>query len=147
MKARVSDILTIAAEMACIDRAMILGNSKYRRFVRVRQACYLVAREQGYSYPFIGRLVNRDHTTVIHGADKALIIAERDQVFAAFLDQLRAAASDARPFVSNLGRRKVVPFKREPRIFDHPPTPDWLFDEVDLLSMRVAQHYAHQPHA
>lgn len=148
MTARIADIVTMAANMALINRSEILGKARHSRLVRVRQACYLVAREQGHSYPFIGVHMRRDHSTVLYGAEKATILCERDQVFAAFVDALRKAVKDAKPFIQPKPVQpakqpdNVVLFRRDPRMFDHPPTPLWAVDELDLLSMRVAAHYA-----
>lgn len=43
----------------------VLSAARYRHVVRARKALMLNLRIRGYSHPEIGRLVGRDHTTVI----------------------------------------------------------------------------------
>lgn len=99
-RARVADIITLAAEMAAIDRKVLVGRSRFRRVVRVRQACMLLARENGHSYPTIGRMFDRDHSTIIHGCEVAEDYTARDPVYAAFVDRLRVSAKTAQPYVA-----------------------------------------------
>jgi chromosomal replication initiation ATPase DnaA len=40
--------------------------SRSTKIVRVRWAIARAARQRGYSYPTIGRALNRDHTTIMH---------------------------------------------------------------------------------
>lgn len=56
-----------------VDRRTILGKSRTASAVRARQAVWWLAREQtSLSYPEIGKLTRRDHTTVIAGVRRAL---------------------------------------------------------------------------
>lgn len=138
MRARVSDIVAIAADMSMMRPETITGRSRLQRVIRVRQACFLIAREHGWSYPEIGHRMNRDHSTVIHGCDTAQVWAERDMDYAAMVDKLRTRAATAKPFamdrlMGSIG--KPVP-EPEPEITPAP------LDDMDLLSMAVAGHYA-----
>jgi len=38
--------------------------------VNVRRKCMVMLREKGYSTTEIGRIMNRDHTTVVHSLKK-----------------------------------------------------------------------------
>lgn len=147
---RISDILTIASQLSCISTERLIGLSRLKRVVRVRQACYLVARECGHTYPQIGKYMHRDHSSVIYGAQKALDIAERDQVYSAFLDRLRRLSKSSAPFVAERlnailvsapapVKRKALPPKPKPPRID----PSAL-DDMDLLSALVCAHYAEQ---
>ena len=52
----------------------ILCSCRKRRFVRPRQAAmYLACWFTSYSSERLGRIFHRDRTTVLHGADKAII--------------------------------------------------------------------------
>lgn len=52
-----------------ITRAEIMGRSHEYRFSHPRQEAYWTLRENTpLSYPAIGRLFGRDHTTIVHGA-------------------------------------------------------------------------------
>lgn len=44
----------------------VRGPKRAPELVRCRQRIAVAARDMGYSYPTIGRALNRDHTTVIH---------------------------------------------------------------------------------
>lgn len=43
-----------------------LRKERFRVFVDARRDCYAYLREQGWSYPEIGALYGRDHTTVMY---------------------------------------------------------------------------------
>ena len=50
----------------------ILGKSRFKHLVSVRRLCILMLRERGYSTPEIGRLMNRDHSTIVHALNKTV---------------------------------------------------------------------------
>jgi hypothetical protein len=107
-RARVADIITLASQMAAIDRKVLVGRSRFRRIVRVRQACMLLARENGHSFPTIGRMFDRDHSTVVHGCEVAEDCVQRDPAYAAFVDRLRTSAANARPYIAERLSTPVV---------------------------------------
>lgn len=43
----------------------ILGPDRFGHFVEARRETMIRLREAGYSYPQIGKFLNRDHTTVV----------------------------------------------------------------------------------
>ncbi len=43
----------------------ILGKSRYKRLVMVRRQCVGMLRAKGYSTTEIGRILNRDHSTIV----------------------------------------------------------------------------------
>lgn len=45
----------------------LMGSDRSRRLVRPRWHAYSALREAGFSYPVIGKIMNRDHSTVMHG--------------------------------------------------------------------------------
>ena len=58
-------------ERAGITLAEMKSESRKRRFAQPRQAAMVEIRRQlGYSYPQIGRMFNKDHTTVLHACRK-----------------------------------------------------------------------------
>lgn len=59
----------------------ITGPAKQRRFVQPRQAVMSLAAQAGFPLAMIGRALNRDHTTVMHG-----IRAHREQFNAGVVD-------------------------------------------------------------
>jgi chromosomal replication initiation ATPase DnaA len=44
----------------------VFSDSRSKNVLRARTACYLHLRDKGLSYPEIGRIMMRDHTTIIH---------------------------------------------------------------------------------
>jgi len=48
----------------------ILGKSRLKHLVSVRRLCVLMLRDCGYSTTEIGRLMDRDHSTIVHALNK-----------------------------------------------------------------------------
>lgn len=65
-----SDIAAKAAQQAASEfgcaPADIFGACRFRQIARARQYAMWLLREQGFSFPEIGRRFDRDHSTVIH---------------------------------------------------------------------------------
>lgn len=96
---RITDIVSLAAQLCGVPKAEILGDRRLPHIVRVRQACYVVARESGKSYICIGQHMGRDHSSVISGEQRALERAANDPKYAKMLDNLRAKSKLVKPFV------------------------------------------------
>jgi chromosomal replication initiation ATPase DnaA len=50
-----------------VSVAEVLGNSRIHDYVYARQACFFALQKVGLSSTQIGRLMNRDHSTVLYG--------------------------------------------------------------------------------
>jgi chromosomal replication initiation ATPase DnaA len=48
----------------------ILGRSKLKPLVEVRRKCVVMLRKKGLSTPAIGRIMLRDHSTIVHSLQK-----------------------------------------------------------------------------
>ena len=59
------DVLDVAAADHCVTREEILGRSRFQSAVAARRALARSLRALEMSYPEIGRLIDRDHTTVM----------------------------------------------------------------------------------
>lgn len=59
-----------------------------RHIVRARQLAYLILRERELSYPRIGALLNRDHSSVIHGIAVMRDMIRREEKYAVAYDEL-----------------------------------------------------------
>jgi chromosomal replication initiation ATPase DnaA len=70
----------------------ICGPRRPTYVTMARHAVYLIACEAGWSSPCVGRIVNRDHSTVLHGRDVALRDIERNPEYAARVQELREFA-------------------------------------------------------
>lgn len=88
----VEKALAAAGEIFGVSRSVILSSSRKRVNTRARQAVMLVVCEvSNLSLPQIGRRLNRDHSTVVHGRDAARWRAEWDADYADQIEALRRA--------------------------------------------------------
>ena len=73
----------------------ILMSDRRRKYVRPRQAAmYLACWLTPYKAAFLGRLFHRDRTTVLHGADRAIIHMAYEPDFSDRVNGLLCALSD-----------------------------------------------------
>lgn len=87
---KIERIIDVAASLGDVSYGEIIGSDRSSSICRVRNACYLVAHEVGYAYAAIGRAIgNRDHSTVVHGAQKAECMVKFDADFAEFVLELQ----------------------------------------------------------
>jgi chromosomal replication initiator protein len=49
----------------------ILGKNRFGPLVKVRRKCVVMLREKGYSTTEIGRIMNRDHSTIVTSLQKS----------------------------------------------------------------------------
>ena len=64
-QANLLEIEAIAKEH-CFTVEDILGPRKFKHLVTVRRKCIVMLREKGYSTTEIGRIMQRDHSTICH---------------------------------------------------------------------------------
>lgn len=60
-----ADVLRVAGSIYGVDPEAIVGRSRSATVVRARVCAYRMLRRLGWSFPEIGRLVNRDHSSVL----------------------------------------------------------------------------------
>ena len=60
-----------------------MSHYRFDFLMRPRFAVYKSLRMRGWSYPQIGRMLNRDHSTIIYGTQRAEYFMERDAEYAA----------------------------------------------------------------
>lgn len=92
MKVRIRDVVTAASEVFGINRDDIMSGSRVGPIVMARKAAYLAARMEGHSFPEIGRIMDREHSTVKHGVNSARWYYDRDPEYAAKIADIRAKA-------------------------------------------------------
>lgn len=140
----ITDIIATASELSKVTVDEIKGRRRWRRISLVRQAVYLVARNEGYPSPQIGRIIgNRDHSTVVDGIQACEGRMRCDPEYAAFVETLgREARSRPRFLPSSVIAEPppppIMPCPVEAEDFDENED----FDEIEYLSRKVAQHYA-----
>jgi len=86
---RFGRVLDVVCAEFVVPRDLVLGIARQADVALARHvAMALGQRCLGYSLPRIGRLLNRDHTTVLHGTRRVARLAQEDADFAARLDRL-----------------------------------------------------------
>lgn len=82
---------TVASDFG-VTTQELLGEGKAANLAVPRHIAMALARRMlGYSLPRIGRLLNRDHTTVLYGIRRITALAEDNPDLAARIDHLAAA--------------------------------------------------------
>lgn len=73
MTPRQANLLEIEAiaKAHCFTLEDILGPRKFKPLVAVRRKCIVMLREKGHTTTGIGRIMNRDHTTIVHALQKS----------------------------------------------------------------------------
>lgn len=64
------EVLRLVCQSFAVEPEQVLGPSRVQALVRPRMVMCWVLAELGLSYPAIGRIVGRDHSTVIFARDK-----------------------------------------------------------------------------
>ena len=73
-----ADINAIAQEYGyTVDD--VLGYSKPKELVKIRRLCVVMLREKGYSTTEIGRIMQRDHSTICHALNMYELKGEHDE--------------------------------------------------------------------
>ena len=60
-------VLGMVSTEFAVPVRFILGKGHFAEHVRARHAAMTILRHCGLSYPAIGRMLRKDHTTVMHG--------------------------------------------------------------------------------
>ncbi|HSG60998.1 MAG TPA: helix-turn-helix domain-containing protein [Pseudomonadales bacterium] len=73
MTPRQANLLEIEAiaKAHCFTLEDILGPRKFKPLVAVRRKCVVMLREKGHTMTEIGRILRRDHTTIVHALQKS----------------------------------------------------------------------------
>jgi len=72
-----------------IDPREIVSHSRSKHLVRARHVCFYVMRKRfGLSYPQIGQIMHRDHSTVIYAVEKMWHDIETNMQIAAAVDAM-----------------------------------------------------------
>jgi chromosomal replication initiator protein len=83
----IGEMVDAVAALYRVGASDILGRARTKSVSEARACVYLVARRcTRLSYPEIGRAMDRDHSTVLHGVGKAERLYAADKWFAAAVD-------------------------------------------------------------
>lgn len=81
-------ILRHAGYLFCVRPHDITGPDRSNMFIPARFAVCKALRNRGWSFGKIGRLLNRDHTTIINAVERADYMETRDPAYAAKVKEL-----------------------------------------------------------
>ena len=85
----ITDFLAEVGRMFDVTVDDLRGPCRKQALCRARFAAYAALRERGASFAQIGRwLGDRDHTTVMHGADRAEYLMSRDELYRDMVEYL-----------------------------------------------------------
>jgi hypothetical protein len=91
-----NEILRVVCVSYALELAALLSKDKHKNISEARQvACWLLRTRTKLSFPEIGRVVRKDHTSVMVGVKKCVARRVREPGFENYTDQL-AAAVEAR---------------------------------------------------
>lgn len=89
----VHEVLRRVCEAEGVTMADMLSARRHREIARPRQMAMYLAREMTLAtLPMIGRVMRRDHTTVLHGVRTIRSLMERDAAVAASIAAIRGKA-------------------------------------------------------
>lgn len=81
-------IIGIAADMFNVHPRDLVGPYKFKFLMQPRFALAKALRNNGWTYPAMGALMNCDHTTAIYRVRQADVFMERSQAYKARVQQL-----------------------------------------------------------
>ena len=82
------DVIKYVADRFKIKPADIIGKNRSQGFVCARAVVAYALRQRGKSYPWIGRLLNRDHSTIINLVDTFEDRAKRNPIMLTVAERL-----------------------------------------------------------
>lgn len=105
--ARITDIICTAAMATRIPLSDICGPDRSRRFVEVRAAITMIAREHNHSYPQIAAHFGRDHSSLVHYVNSWDVFCVRSPWLVHLLDNLREQCRDLPVFAAEQSYRQA----------------------------------------
>ncbi|WP_454798566.1 helix-turn-helix domain-containing protein [Novosphingobium lindaniclasticum] len=100
LRPRISDMVTIASRLSGVPETDILSPARPLHLCAVRFAVYATARAWKYSYPEIGKVMHRDHSTVLSGMQTRRRLESYIADFDGFCDAVAYWSDELPPFVS-----------------------------------------------
>ncbi|MDE2103458.1 MAG: hypothetical protein KGL39_39820 [Patescibacteria group bacterium] len=88
-KVAIPDIVAAVAHKSGIATVQLLGERRQKHIAKQRFMLYWLCRElTGHSYPLLGRMLNRDHTTLLHGIKRFEEMRQSDMKLKQISDEL-----------------------------------------------------------
>lgn len=110
----IESVVALVAEVAGLEVADLTGPCRGKLYTRPRfTACYY-ARQEGWSFPAIGLVVNRDHSSVMHACDQAKEMRRRDKLLARIMQRTEDALEGHPAPTFTLVPAPAVPLRDQP---------------------------------
>lgn len=87
-----AEVVHHVAHIFGVTADRLRGPGRREEIVAARHAVFLVLRRRGMSYPLIGKLLRKDHSTVICGCRRALRLAAGNAHYRALVERALEAA-------------------------------------------------------
>lgn len=97
-------VIAVTCHLFGIEQNALLSHRRWPEIVKARAFlvwCMRAMHHQPISYPAIGRLIERDHTTVMHLHRKAIVLRMIDREFASLCTGFLAAYRKVQVHVGN----------------------------------------------
>lgn len=85
-----AEIVELVARVACLSVDELTGPRRTRLQTRPRYVAIRLARGEGWSFDGIGKVLHRDHSSIINGWAKSEIMLSRDKLFARLMRRAEA---------------------------------------------------------
>lgn len=97
----IADMLNSVCQHFCVTREQLTGKDRHASLALARQVASWLLRERGYSYPEIGAMLARDHTTIMSGVRKVERLRAVNPRVAETIERMRGV-NDARVSVEGV---------------------------------------------
>lgn len=111
-------IIAASCSVCGITKTLLFAQHRWQKLVEARRiAAYLIVDGRGLSMPQAGKIMQRDHTTILHHVRTVRRRLEAgDADLAATISSVGRLASERRPDLLDAGRCRVY-VKQQPKIF------------------------------
>ena len=94
---KMTTVLSLVCEEFRVPLSMLTGGCRSHDLCLARYAAMKILQDAGFSYPRIGALLKRHHTTVIHGVGRAEEFIRTRPPFAMTISRIRSFAGVTQP--------------------------------------------------
>lgn len=89
----IAELLDRVCRHFSVTRAQLVSADRHAHIAQARQVAAWLLRERGFSYPAIGRELNKDHTTIMASVRKVNALREKSAKVFEVLEGMKGAAA------------------------------------------------------
>jgi 5-methylcytosine-specific restriction endonuclease McrA len=109
------------------EKKTILSRSRRKEVVFARAVFCCISRKMGYSFPEIGKHIDRDHTSVMHLFNKY----SKNERIEEIIENYAISQKDFTPAINNISKQNLNKYSRIYQLWDGKcPIPGCGFDSV-----------------